>query len=121
MLATDEDALICDFAETYHVLNWRGLPLHLAATLAVGLRPNSRIKSAMVGYKAPFDTVLLAAAVDRLGGIAWMMSEDGRRGVNRPEALVPAMTGQKKESEVISFASSDAFEAARKRLLGEVE
>lgn len=121
MLAVDEDALICDFAETYHVLDWRGLPLHLAATLAVGLRPNSRIKSAMVGYKAPFDTVLLAAVVDRLGGIAWMLSEDGRKGINRPEALLPTLTGHRKESDVISFASGDAFETARRRLLGEVE
>ena len=29
-----EDELICDMAETYHVLNWRELPLKTAAILA---------------------------------------------------------------------------------------
>lgn len=43
MLATDEDAFICDMAETYGVLNWRALDVRLAGTLAAGLRPFARI------------------------------------------------------------------------------
>ena len=30
-----EDELICDMAETYHVLNWRELPLKTAAIAAL--------------------------------------------------------------------------------------
>lgn len=35
MLNLSEDALICDFAETYHIYDYRSLPLRLVATLAV--------------------------------------------------------------------------------------
>ena len=45
MMALDEDALICDFAETYHIYNIYGMPVQYIATLAIGLRDDSRIKS----------------------------------------------------------------------------
>ena len=41
MIATDEDALICDFAETYHIYDYRSLDVEYAATLAYGLRDDS--------------------------------------------------------------------------------
>lgn len=69
MIGLDEDALICDFAETYHVFDFRTLPATLAATLAVGLRDNSRIKMTMSERKAPVDTILLAGILDRLSVI----------------------------------------------------
>ncbi|MBO7722484.1 MAG: hypothetical protein J6S27_01735 [Thermoguttaceae bacterium] len=31
MVREDETALICDLAETYHILDWRALPLRTAA------------------------------------------------------------------------------------------
>ena len=37
MIALDQNALICDFAETYGIYNYRALPVSLLATLAVGL------------------------------------------------------------------------------------
>ena len=37
MLALDEDAFICDMAQTYHVYDIRSLPLPYLATLASGL------------------------------------------------------------------------------------
>ena len=36
MAARFPEELVCDMAETYHVLNWRALGLPLAATLAAG-------------------------------------------------------------------------------------
>ena len=42
MAALAPDELVCDMAETYHVLDWRALGLPLAATLAGGLRETSR-------------------------------------------------------------------------------
>lgn len=122
MLATDEDALICDFAETYHVLDWRGLPLHLAATLAAGLRQNSRSKSKASGCKAPFDTVLLALICDKLAGIEWMLSSNGRNGTKHPVMLAPTLIAEASEdtSSVIGFATGEEFELAKKRFLEEV-
>lgn len=66
MILLDEDALICDFAETYHILDYTALPATLAATLAVGLRDDSRIKCLMADRKASVDTILLAGIIDRL-------------------------------------------------------
>ena len=66
MIRLDEDALICDFAETYHIFDYEALPVSLAATLAVGLRDSSRIKQLMSYRKAPVETILLAGIVDRL-------------------------------------------------------
>lgn len=48
MINTDEDALICDFAETYHIYDYRSLPLHMAGIFACGLRPDSRIGMAII-------------------------------------------------------------------------
>lgn len=49
MMATDEDALICDFAETYHIYDYRQLKPSYAATLAAGLREDSRIRTILGG------------------------------------------------------------------------
>lgn len=67
----NEDALICDFAETYHVLDWRALPVKLAATLACGLRGNSRSVQLLTGSKVTDDQLLLAAVVDTAKVISW--------------------------------------------------
>jgi len=40
MLELDEDALVCDLAETYGIYNYRSLPATLVATFSVGLREN---------------------------------------------------------------------------------
>ena len=44
MISVDRNALICDMAETYHIYDLRGLPARTLATLAFGLRADSRIK-----------------------------------------------------------------------------
>lgn len=49
MIAKDEDALICDLAETYRIFDYRSLPLKTVATFSVGLRENSRIKMSLGG------------------------------------------------------------------------
>lgn len=43
MIRANEDALICDFAETYGVLDYRAHGARLAGTLASGLRSDARI------------------------------------------------------------------------------
>lgn len=114
MIALDEDALVCDLAETYGVFDFRALPLSLVATLCFGLRMNSRIKSKMIGLKAPFDSFLLAQAVDHLAGIRWMLSEDAQQGRNRPDPISALFI--EKDNETESFDSPDDFEAFRARI-----
>lgn len=118
MLAADEDALICDFAETYHILNVRGLPASLAATLACGLPDESRIMRKLSGEPQTLDTRLLAAAVDKLSLLVWAQTKDGQKGRNRPPSVYQALsTSSGKGNGPDSFASGADFEAARKRLL----
>lgn len=117
MLATDEDAVICDFAETYHVLDYRALDLPLAATLAAGLAPDSRIMRKMSGASLPTDTLLLAAAVDNLAFLAWAQTEDGTKNRNRPKSILAAVTGKQQERQEMSFATGADFEAYREMLL----
>lgn len=44
MIQTDEDALICDLAETYQIYDYRQLPAYQVAVFSYGLRDDSRIK-----------------------------------------------------------------------------
>ena len=56
MINLSEYALICDFAETYHIFDYRSLPVKLAATLSAGLRDDSRSKMIMADIPVPPDT-----------------------------------------------------------------
>lgn len=59
MLSEDENALVCDMAETYHVFDIWALPVSLLAVLASGLRENSRIKMKIAGVNyIPLETVV---------------------------------------------------------------
>lgn len=118
MIRTDEDALICDFAETYHVFDYRALPLRMAALLACGLRETSRIRRRMAGV-ADFDEMLLQAAIlDRLSILQWFQSEDGQAGKNRPASIYDQLTGrdQPDEDTVEGFGNSYEFVLAWKKI-----
>lgn len=124
MIAADEDALICDFAETYHIYDYRALPIPYAAALACGLGENSRIKMHLSGAKVPIDTLLLAAIADRIGLLLWLNTQDGVKGANRPAPVLDALIGGNdsgSENDIQSFSSADEFEAARNRIIrGEI-
>ena len=113
MLKTDRDALLCDLAETYGVFDLHALPVPTLAVLASGLREDSRIKRSLSGISVPRRELLLAAAVDRLSFLVWGMTEDAKRGTNRPKSLVAALMGETEDSgDVMAFDSPDDFEAA---------
>ena len=105
MISNYPDALTCDMAETYGVFDIKRLPARLAATLAVGLRDDSRVKRAKSGRTADDMTIMLAIIVDLLRGIEDPASEASMRGyylgLNRQE--------QEQEHEV--FESPEAFKA----------
>lgn len=112
MLALDRDAVICDFAETYGVLDIRALPVTLAATLAQGLPDKSRIKRKISGAGADTETALLAIIADRLGHLAWMISEDGSKGKNHPKSILTTILGGDTEPEAEGYDSGEEFLAA---------
>lgn len=118
MLRVDEDALLCDLAETYGIFDMRALPIPLLATLSLGLRRNSRIKEKMAGTEEGVDTLLLAHAVDRLSTLVWFKTKDGQRGIHRPMSMVSLLTGAEGTSkETRNFESPEDFEAERARII----
>ena len=121
MLAADRDALICDLAETYHILDMTALPVPLLATLAAGLRGDSRIRLAMSGETATTGDLLQAAMLDRLTMLCWMQSKDGANGRRRPPSVVAAISGKdntkQPNSKPVAYATPDDFERARTRIL----
>ena len=116
MIRTDEDALICDLAETYHVLDYKALPAMLVASLVVGLRDDSRIKMKLSGAKAPLEIVLLASAVDRLSMLVWFQTKDAEKGRNRPKSLLSILYPEEKNNS--AFTSGEDFIRARNALIG---
>ena len=69
MLSNYPDELTCDMAETYGVFDIYRLPVRTLATLAVGLRDDSRVMMAKRGAIVDNKTILIAQMVDLLGGI----------------------------------------------------
>ncbi|MGO4925322.1 DUF5361 domain-containing protein [Ligilactobacillus ruminis] len=120
---TDEDALICDLAETYGIYNYRQLPADRVAVFCYGLRDDSRIKMAMSDMRYTLDTLLSAGILDRLSILIWQKTEDAQTGKNRPASVVDLLTGnaQEPETENISFASGKEFEETRNKILKGVE
>lgn len=118
MTAADEDAVICDFAETYHIYDYRGLPLRYAAVLASGLRDDSRIKMKMTKASVPTDTLLRAVIADAVNLLVWINTKDGQKGRHRPKSLVELMT-QPQENSIVSFHTIEEFERARRMIAGD--
>lgn len=119
MINIDEDALICDFAETYHIYDYKSLPCKTVGIFACGLRDNSRIMMELHGNTATTEQMLLAAVVDSTRMSAWMQSADGVKGTNRPRSIVAQLLGeQAEESSTVLFSSGQEFDAEWKRLTG---
>lgn len=123
MIKTDEESLICDFAETYSIYNYKSLPLKLVATLASGLSADSRIKRKLLGLNHSIDTLLLACIVDRLSLLLWRDTKDASKGKNKPESLYELLTSSSKDvsGSHNSFTSGKEFERERQRILNKIK
>lgn len=116
MINTDEHALICDLAETYHVYDYRSLPAFLAATFSVGLRDDSRIKMKMNGVKASYDRLVLSLIADKLQTLISVITGNKKE----PPYIIPLLLGidtEENKSDVVAFDTPEAFEEARKKIL----
>lgn len=117
MLAIDEDAVICDLAETYRIYDYRSYPATYIATLAAGLRDNARIKMKMNNMAYPLETMLMASVADKLSLLLWAKTKDGANGRNRPKMLTDMLL-EKPDQDIVSFESSEAFEDTWRQLAG---
>lgn len=119
MIRIDEDALICDLAETYQIYDYRQLPLQMVAVFSYGLRDNSRIKMSISKQSVSFESMLLAGISDRLGLLLWSKTKDAEKGRNRPKSILDSLTGndKKQSSDILSFDSGEEFEKMRRKLI----
>ena len=121
MIRIDRDALVCDLAETYHILDDMGLlPARQVAVLCAGLRDNSRIKMKINGTNVPYDIILMAQMVDRLNLLLWSKTKDGYKGINRPESIAEALLHPertKKRANVTAFNTPEEFWQARQAII----
>lgn len=116
MMEIDEAALVCDLAETYHILDYRSLPVQLVATLSAGLRDNSRIKLKAADMPVSLETIIFATIADNLTMLRAGMDRKNR---NNPFLFTEALRGGNKKQKVKGFKTSQEFEAALKRIRGE--
>lgn len=66
----------------------------------------------LAGTKYSFDTLLLASILDGVNLRNWSMSEDARKGENRPKSITNKLLGNEEanESEYMLFDTAEAFE-----------
>lgn len=117
MIALDEDALVCDLAETYHIYNMRDFPCAYVATLANGLRENSRIKLKAGGLRVDVNTLLLAHIADNTAINVYAKTKDAKTGRNMPKSFVTALT-KDPNKELRKFATGDDFMKEWRRING---
>ena len=118
MIALDEDALICDFAETYNIYDYEHIPVTLAATLAAGLRDDARIKMKASGIEVDAKTLLLAHIADNTAINVYFKTEDAKKRRNKPPSLLKLMTHTTEQKQTRGFKSGDDFLAEWRRLNG---
>lgn len=121
MIKMDEEAVLCDMAETYHVLAPYELAPSLFAILAKGLPENARIKRKMAKTKGSVEEMLLANISDLLNLILWTKTKDGQKNRNRPKRITPLFLESVEEPKYGSFESAEEFEKARKEILEKIE
>jgi hypothetical protein len=117
----DEDALICDFAETYHVYDWRSLPVHYSAVLAAGLRQNSRSQMKLANVKADLNASLLAVLHDDMKDLIYAtIAPHMKRKPKQPEHTADKIIHgeQKQAKEYQGYESSEDYEEAWARIAG---
>lgn len=117
MIRVDEDALVCDLAETYGIYDYRSFPMLTVATLSCGLRESSRIKMKMSGEVLSFEQAMLVNVYDRVNWLCWSKTEEAQKGENPPASLMEKLLGTEKDGEEFGVASGEDFERYRERIL----
>lgn len=108
--------MICDFAEYYHIYDYRSLRPSVCATLAAGLRDDSRIMMRAANMKLTTKELLLAKIADSLSILIWQNTEDGHKGINIPKSIIDEIN-RDHSKDIRGFDSGSEFEAERQRLI----
>lgn len=117
LISTSETELICDFAEFYHVYDWRALPLKTAGALAAGLGENSRCGRKDAGYIVSTDTILAAMLIDRLTDIGICL------GVYKPKdvpKITPLFIKPEKTEHKSGFKTPEDYETKRREIINRI-
>ena len=112
----DEEAVICDLAEIYHILDYRASSPRLVAILVNGLSDDSRIKRKLAGRRLSLDSSLRAAMVDRLTQILWTKTEDAKHGRNKPKSVLEQLEHPAERNHQ-SFSTVEEFERKRAQIM----
>lgn len=106
--------MICDLAETYNILNYKGLSPDLVAVLVLGLRDNSRVKMFLSNTKITIEQMLMAIMCDNLNFQSWTYSKDASKGrAYKHKSILKAIQGieEEKKDDLLSFESIEEYEA----------
>ena len=109
--------MICDFAETYHITNYKELPPTTTAALLIGLRDDSRVKQHLSGNRVTLTEALMAIIADRLSFIAWTKTKDAQQGHKyNGKSIYETLTKPKQDKdEIISFDTVEEYDEYMKR------
>lgn len=88
----------------------------MCATLAAGLRDDSRIMMRAANMKLNTRELLLAKIADSLNVLIWQNTEDGHKGVNIPKSIIDEIN-RDHSKDIKGFVSGSDFEAERQRLI----
>lgn len=113
VIADSEDFLICDFAQFYHVLEYKELRPSLAATLAMGLPEESRTKRKLTGVNLTLDQMLMSLILDDFN--AFLYSRRKHKGPKPKQVFMMLTKPEKPKDELMSFRTPAEYEAWRAR------
>lgn len=123
MIGVGENELICDFAETYHIYDYRSLPVSRAAILASGLREDARIRMKMNGHHVPLRERLIAGLYDLIVETAYAIggSKDAPPSLLEQIDVMDQTAGRggKSGNGIIGFRTPDELNNKLKELRGE--
>ena len=112
-----ESELICDFAEYYHILDYKSIEPGLAGVLLQGLRSESRTKMKLNNQKITLDQTLLAIIADGVKGLIFLLSK--KKYKKLPESILKLLINGKEGSKKYKgFESGADFERSWQKITG---
>ena len=115
----EEDAFICDLAETYNIYDYESFSVEYISTLLRGLRDSSRTIMKLSEQKMSFDTMINVQTLDVLRLIWWSKTKDGHDNTNRPKMLMDIINGNEQKEDIKSFDSGEDLLEEFKRITRE--
>ena len=124
MRVVHEDALICDFAQFYHIYDIDSLDVRTAAILMSGLPKESRLVKELTGNKPDQETLLMASILDTARSIEYAVFQaHSKKKLKRPQSVVKKLLGidtedeQKHHYDVRGFETAEEFYETWNRLV----